>query len=183
MSHGGNRSGAGRKKGGVSETRRRLSKAIEIGTANAVRQKAPELTQGKTDEEAAEIGAAMIVSDMIQAGQGAEVLKIWASIAPKTDEGGEGANDLSKAFSALPAHLKGTGQAEDTDTTTTTPAISTTYEEGAHHSELGAPENAPYFLPQMPLLVPQSEQASLVEPAPTATPLPPLEPDGCSLDG
>lgn len=183
MSHGGNRSGAGRKKGGVSETRRRLSKAIEVGTAHAVRQKAPELTQGKTDEEAAEIGAAMIVSDMIQAGQGADVLKIWASIAPKTDEGGEGINDLSKAFSALPAHLKGTGEAQQAGTTTITPTESITYEDGAHHSELGAPVNEPYFLPQFPLLIPEPEQMSQPEPATAATPLPPLQPNGGSLDG
>ena len=101
---GGARAGAGRPQGGISLTRRLLTTAITKGLAHAGKMKYPSQVSSQNIEEAASDTAAMIVSDMIQAGQGNDVIKIWAMVAMKETEGqgNQSKNILANALSRLP---------------------------------------------------------------------------------
>ena len=112
--HGGNRAGAGRPKGGVSDTRRMITTAITKGLAHAGMTKYPGRVSTTDIEQAATDTAAMVVSDMIQAGQGNEVLKIWSQVALK--DGGQKSQSgsiLANALASLPS------RSHDTDMTQT----------------------------------------------------------------
>lgn len=99
--HGGLRPGAGRPQGGISETRRLLLRGLTRGLAHAGRIKHG--LHGE-DEEVAVETVAMIASDLIRAGQGRDVLAIYAQAAPKSDEGEEGGKKsaLVRALERLP---------------------------------------------------------------------------------
>ena len=119
MQNGGYRPGAGRPKGGISQTRRLLQSAITKGLAHAGRTKYPDRVS-TTDLEAAAVDtAAMIVSDMIQAGQGHEVIKVWAQVATKETDGqnSQSKNILADALSRLPSpsHVADMSQAPDSE--------------------------------------------------------------------
>ena len=147
---GGARMGAGRPKGGISQARRLITAAIHKGLADAGRKKYPSLVS--TDpEEAAVQTAAMIVDDMIQAGRGGDVLKLWANVAMKenTDEKGNGKTSLAAALSKLP----GAGQVLDVSQIGRSQPEPAEDEGGTTHIERGEPEKMPYFAPQGCLLL------------------------------
>ena len=148
---GGARPGAGRPKGGVSDARRRLYAAINRGLAQAGRKKYPNMVSQDDEEEAAIQTGAMIVDDMIQAGQGNDVMKLWAAVALKEPEGEKstGKNTLAEALSRLPAagHVAdvtqiGRMQPEPAET-----------EGGTTHTERDEPQKMPHFAPQVPLML------------------------------
>lgn len=99
--HGGARPGAGAPKGGISQARRLLVRGLQRGLAHAGRVK---YGIAGDEEEAAMQSVAMIASDMVLAGQGRDVLAIWAQAAPKGDEGDEGGKKsvLLAALESLP---------------------------------------------------------------------------------
>jgi len=156
--HGGARPGAGAPRGGISETRRRLVNAIEQGLELAGRSKGMEGTR----EQVAEQAAAAIVSDMILAGQGDDVLKIWATVAPKNDdgEGGKGKQStLAASLAAVGKRLGASGAPHAPADDTEAPADSTTYEHGAPDTASDGRANPGLeytFLPQhaLPLELP-----------------------------
>lgn len=98
--HGGARPGAGAPKGGISQARRLLMRGLQRGLAHAGRAKG----LIGDEEEVATQSVAMIASDMVLAGQGRDVLAIWAQAAPKGDEGDEGGKKsvLLAALESLP---------------------------------------------------------------------------------
>lgn len=162
--HGGNRSGAGRKPGGLSQTRRMLLKAINQGLTKAGRAKG--LTG--SDEEIAAESAAHIVSDMIQAGQGADVLKLAAVSAPATDQGeGNGSKSpLLQALERLPGMQTGSKPAQALPEQSSDPINTGKTEQSATHTQSEAPDNQPFFTLQSRLL--------LNSPGRSGTPYPPL---------
>ena len=100
MGHGGARPGAGAPKGGISQARRLLLRGLQRGLANVGRANGFE----GDEEELATQSVAMIASDMVLAGQGRDVLAIWAQAAPKGDEGDEGGkkSPLLRALERMP---------------------------------------------------------------------------------
>lgn len=98
--HGGARPGAGAPRGGISQARRLLLRGLQRGLAHAGRAKGLE----GDDEEVATESVAMIASDLVLAGQGRDVLAIWAQAAPKGDEGEEGGkkSPLLRALERMP---------------------------------------------------------------------------------
>lgn len=158
--HGGLRPGAGRPQGGISETRRLLLRGIKRGLAQAGRARG---IQGDEDEVATE-AVARIASDLILAGQGRDVLAIFAQAAPKGDEGGGGDTEspLQQALRRMPGLQNGTAvplvpldatpiRAEpmENDTRPTDPASVT------RHGQ-------PFFSPQQTLLPPGVEASPAV---------------------
>ena len=153
MQNGGYRPGAGRPKGGISQTRRLLDSAITKGLAHAGRTKYPDMVS-TTDLEAAAVDtAAMIVSDMIQSGQGHEVIKVWAQVASRETSGQNNPSkniladalsrlpsashvtDMSQTYESEPEPLDNTGLADDRPTDT----------------KSNGALNLPFFAPQVPL--------------------------------
>lgn len=149
--HGGTRPGAGRPKGGVTDTRRRIISAINQGLAQAGRRMYPDRVSQVDEDEAAIQTGAMIVDDMIQAGQGNDVMKLWAAVAMKEPEGEKEGhkNTLAEALSRLPA----VGHVADVSQIGTNPPQAPETEGGATHTEREAPQNATWFAPQVPLLL------------------------------
>jgi hypothetical protein len=159
ITHGGVRSGAGRPKGGVTDARRRIVAAINQGLAQAGRKLQPDRVSQDDDEQAAIQTGAMIVDDMIQAGQGNDVLKLWAAVAMKEPEGERSSqkNTLAEALSRLPA----AGHVADVSRIATNQPEAPEIEGGATHTEREAPHNSTWFAPQAPLLLndPVAEQS------------------------
>ncbi len=155
-SHGGARSGAGRPKGGVSQTRRLLSDAITKGLATAGRRKFGE-EMSQDDEAAATQTAAMIVSDMIEAGQGADVLKLWAQVSSKDQQEQTQGNSLEAALKALPSASRVSLVAQGQTEAEQPLEKSGTYQPRTSDNESGVmpsqPAGATYFAPQQPLLI------------------------------
>ncbi|MCW7555540.1 hypothetical protein NX722_23535 [Endozoicomonas gorgoniicola] len=152
--HGGARTGAGRPKGGISQTRRLLEIAITEGLAHAGRSKYPEHMTGQLEEDAVRTGA-MIVSDMINSGDGKDVVKLWAAISTGAKESnpGSGSGTLADALSALPSLPDGANMPQETQPETETAEDSDTYEACATDNGLVAPQNGTFFTPQQGLLV------------------------------
>ncbi len=101
MSWGGARSGAGAPKRGVSQARRLLVDALHRGLEQAGRLKG---LNGSPHEVATE-AAARIACDMVLAGRGDEVLKLYAIATPATDDlAGSGGRKsaLMEALERLP---------------------------------------------------------------------------------
>ncbi len=101
MSWGGARSGAGAPKRGVSQARRLLVDALQSGLEQAGRLKG--LTG--SPEEVATQAAARIACDMVLAGRGDEVLKLYAIATPASDDppgGGGRKSALMEALERLP---------------------------------------------------------------------------------
>ena len=149
--HGGVRAGAGRPKGGVTDTRRRIISAINQGLAQAGRRMYPDRVSQDDEEQAAIQTGAMIVDDMIQTGQGNDVMKLWAAVAMKEPEGQKAGhkNTLAEALSRLPD----AGHVTDVSRIGMNPPQAPEPEGGATHTEREAPQNAPWFAPQVPLLL------------------------------
>ena len=147
---GGARLGAGRPQGGVSQARRLITVAIHKGLAVAGRKKYPELVSVDPEQAAVET-AAMIVDDLIQAGKGGDVLKLWASVAMKenTDDKASNKHSLAAALSRLP----GAGQVPDVSRLGNNQLEAPEPKEGAPHIERGDPTKMPYFAPQGCLLL------------------------------
>lgn len=152
MGHGGARPGAGAPKGGISQARRLLLRGLQRGLAQVGRGKGFE----GDEEELATQSVAMIASDMVLAGQGRDVLAIWAQAAPKGDEGDEtskkspllralermpglGAVPDSSQLASVPA--QNSAESADTQTSPTDPASVTQLHQ-------------PVFCPQWTLLPP-----------------------------
>ena len=157
--HGGARIGAGRPKGGVSQTRRLITSAITRGLAEAGRRRYPQLVSNSDTEEAATQTAAMIVSDMVDAGQGNDVLKLLVTTATKETPGNDPAsteNTLARALSRLPSGSHVTDVSPDEDEETEAPASTGTNDGGALPVSLealpGDAKNGTWFSPQQSLL-------------------------------
>ena len=155
-SHGGARSGAGRPKGGVSQTRRLLSAAITKGLATAGRRKfGSEMSQD--DETAATQTAAMLVADMIDAGQGADVLKLWAQVSSKDQQEQPQGSSLEAALKALPSAscVALVTQAGDSGEQMPVKTIVCSGRTTDNESDVLPPQPAgsTYFAPQQPLLI------------------------------
>ena len=147
---GGARLGAGRPQGGVSQARRLITAAIHQGLADAGRKKYPSLVS--VDPEVAAVQtAAMIVDDMIQAGKGGDVLKLWATVAMKEnpDDKANNKHSLAAALSRLP----GAGQVPDVSRFGNNKPDAPELVGGATHIERGDPAKMPYFAPQGCLLL------------------------------
>lgn len=153
---GGARVGAGRPMGGVTQTRRLIAGAIQKGLAQAGRKKYPGVISLENEEQAAVETAAMIVDDMIQSGQGNDVMKLWAAVAIK--EGNDGSenhsrNTLAEALSKLP----GAGHVVDVTHTGKIPLEAPEIKESASHQEGEVPHNQPYFSMQGTLALPDPQ--------------------------
>lgn len=137
--------------------RRLLSAAITDGLELAGRTTGIE---GDSESVAKEC-AARIVSDMILAGRGEEVLKLGAVLAPKggDDDGKRGKSPVLDALSRMPGMLPGrepsqvaervpnTAEESDTCATRTTDGRS-----GARAEQADQVAPRPFFAPQLPLL-------------------------------
>ena len=174
--HGGARAGAGRPIGGVTQTRRLITGAIQKGLAQAGRKKYPGAISLDNDEQAAVETAAMIVDDMIQSGQGNDVMKLWAAVAMK--EGNDGSenhsrNTLAEALSKLP----GAGHVVDVTHTGKIPLEVPEIKGSASHQEGEVPHNQPHFSPQGTLALPDpqtiNQQPAASQPAASRPPPPP----------
>ena len=157
--HGGARMGAGRPKGGVSQTRRLIASAITQGLAQAGRRRYPHMVSNSDTEEAATQTAAMIVSDMVDAGQGNDVLKLLVTTATKETTGNDPAsteNTLARALSQLPSGGSVPFQSHDGDSEAETRDSAGEGEGGALPIPLEAlpndPKNGTWFSPQQSLL-------------------------------
>ena len=184
--HGGSRSGAGRPKGGLSQTRRLLEGAITEGLAHAGRSRyAQHMTETDTEEDARRT-AAMIVSDMIQAGEGKEVMKLWVQVSTgeKNGQGNGGSATLADALSALPSLPDGANVPQSTTPEEENATISGDYIERATDNGFVAPQNGTFFTPQQGLLVDlpalDHEQIMGGEQPADGTPHPPLAQPGIS---
>ena len=152
-SHGGARSGAGRPKGGVSQTRRLINTAITRGLAHAGRIRYPDQVNGDELEEAATQTAAMIVSDMIQAGQGNDVIKIWSQVATKDNDDAGSKNVLAEALSRLPARSQEPDVSRSNEQTERNLINTGGAESGTTDYKSGVTYKQPYFAPQGCLLL------------------------------
>jgi len=188
MAGGGRRPGAGRPTGGISQVRRILNDAIVKGMENAGREKG---FQGDPEDVAMQTAAA-IISDMILAGRGDEVLKVAVLAAPKLDADGDLGNGkdspVLSALRRLPG-LKVAQKSHNPQTIEQTTEQSTTYNDGATHPESEARQNADkdglVFAPQSLLLDGRSEpgQAHALSPLPpTRGPTPPIYPDAGNFE-
>lgn len=166
--HGGARPGAGRPEGGISRSKRLLIRGLTRGLALAAQQKGLE---GSEDELAVQ-AVAMIASDLIQAGQGRDVLAILATAAPKTDDGPEAGGKetpLTRALRRLPGLRVVPGQSQ-------TPAAAAECAEDFGHSRHGPTDPAsvaprlPYFAPQVPLVLDVERAPPCAEREPAAAP-------------
>lgn len=99
--HGGARPGAGRPKGGISDARRLLLAGLERGLARAADEQG--LTQAGADQaERATAAIAAIAYDLIRAGRGDEVVKIYALSATKLPSDEAPRSPLAAALARLP---------------------------------------------------------------------------------
>lgn len=167
MAGGGRRAGAGRPEGGISQARRLLVSALNRGLAIAGREKG---LKGD-DEEVATEAAAQIAADLIRAGRGDEVLKLYAVAAPKGDEdgGGKGARSpLLEALERLPGALDAPQASASTDRHAQSGDISTTYDYRATDTQSGVhlrdtpepPAGGMFFQPQPSLFAPLAAGSS-----------------------
>lgn len=152
--HGGARTGSGRPEGGISQARRLINTAITRGLAHAGRIRYPNQVNNEDLDEAATQTAAMIVSDMIQAGQGNDVIKIWSQVAMKdNDKETASKNILAEALARLPARSQVPDVSRSNDASREC-FINTRDEDGGttdYKSE--GTDNQPYFVPQACLLL------------------------------
>lgn len=153
MQNGGYRPGAGRPKGGISQTRRLIASAITKGLAHAGRTKYPDRVSSTDLEEAAADTAAMIVSDMIQAGQGNEVIKVWAQVAIKESEGQncQSKNILADALSRLPSPSHDTDMTRTREAEPEAPDTKGLADDRPTDTKSNGSLNLPFFAPQVPL--------------------------------
>lgn len=179
---GGQRPNAGRPAGGISQVRKLLNDAIIKGLNYAGRTKGLE----GTPEEVATESAARIVSDMILAGQGSDVIKIMVMAAPKSEDGqGNGKESpVLAALQKLPGLVNGpqSSPAEQADGETS--RHPETCDASASDNESVADVQRPFFAPQqtLPIVEPGAPAADRTGPA-RGTPPPParVSPDTMGL--
>lgn len=171
MAWGGNRLGSGRPKGGVSQTRLQILRAIELGMADAAKIKH---LPGATTQELALAAASAIVSDMIIAGMGDQVLKLQVLAAPSSDDpGGEESSLISRALSKLPGMDKGTVKALDNQGQGDEPVNIEAEGQGTTKESFDVPSVSPVFLPQLQLINrPSAGKGDTPLPPPGASPYP-----------
>ena len=156
--HGGARMGAGRPKGGISQSRRLLLRALQRGLEIAGREKGI----AGTDEAVATEAAAQIAADLIRTGRGDEVLKLLAVSQAKIGDGAPGDDEetpLSRALKALPGMVGVPAASLPADPTPAEPeylpaqssACAHTESLGATHSGSVTRINQPFFIPQAAL--------------------------------
>ena len=152
MAGGGARPGAGRRPSGVSLARRRLVAGIERGLAEAARQAGCAL---EAREELVEESVSQIALAMIQAGQGADLVKLYAATVYR-DDPGEAAGDegggsaLERAMQRLPGLRRGTVSAQSGGLDLEHKAESEGYGRGASDTVSDAPENRARQRPLLP---------------------------------
>ncbi|WP_448215291.1 hypothetical protein [Endozoicomonas sp. 2B-B] len=180
--HGGARAGAGRHKGGVSQLNQIMRAAITKGLAHAGREKYGEVVTGD-DQEAAAITGAMIISDMIHSGQGADVLKLAAVIQTKDTGSDSQGSTLEDSLKRLPALSRDTFMPSEGDDTEQKPTITTNYNQSPTDTEsevpVLAPESGTFFAPQQSLLMDANPSPAAERQAP---PTPPGAPAHTSID-
>lgn len=155
-SHGGQRNGAGRPAGGVSQAKRLLLSALTRGLEIAGREKG---FTGDATAVATET-AAQLVADMVRLGRGDEVLKLLAVSQVKTDNPDDpGETALTRALRSMPglnspANVPQASRVDECDEHE--PAQSSTYAQGATNPASVAPCFQPVFAPQslLPLVHP-----------------------------
>lgn len=183
MPSGGARPNGGRKPGGITHARRILLSAIQRGLARAARDRGLDRLTGTDDEaELALECASRIAADMVLAGQGRDVLALWAQMAPKDAEAdNQPSGGLSDALRRLPGASQPTfsapvsgrildaeGQDESLhdDTSSGMPYESVGNDEVPTDSASVGTENSadaqPFFLPQqlLPGVVPLAQSSA-----------------------
>ena len=106
-------------------------------------------------ETVAREAAARIVSDMILAGQGADVLKLAAVMDRKSaaDGGGDGEDSpVLAALRRMPGLAQGLERSTEEEPAHDTRAASDTYTPGTSDSNSGGRDPGVFFAPQLPLL-------------------------------
>lgn len=152
--HGGTRTGSGRPEGGVSQARRLINTAITRGLAYAGRIRYPNQVSGDDLDEAATQTAAMIVSDMIKAGQGNDVIKIWSQVAMKdNDKEASSKNILAEALARLPARSQVPDMSRTNNTNSECIINTRDKDIGTTDYKSEGTDNQPYFVPQACLLL------------------------------
>lgn len=112
MPSGGARVNAGRPAGGIAQARRILLRAIQRGLAKAAIERGLDPDGTRAEDDLALDAASRIVGDMVIAGQGRDVLVLWAQVAPARDDPREPpSGGLSEALRRLP----GVGRIFDAD--------------------------------------------------------------------
>jgi hypothetical protein len=154
MQHGGARANSGRNPGGVNQSRRILIDSIERGLAIAGRKRG----LIGDDEEVAAQTTAHIVSDMVLAGEGRDVIKIYALATSKSDgsqPGAAGRSSLINALKRLPRGKSGPVSDVDDNNSMDNADNSESYRQGAPDCQLVArvdgEEKQPFFSPQKTL--------------------------------
>jgi hypothetical protein len=164
-----------------------IIRGLQRGLANAMRAKGAE----GDEEELAVAAVAHIASDLILAGQGRDVLAIYAQAAPKSDDGddqpGGHKSPLVRALERLPGMVQGPEQSRADDGEAGNAVIPAIQAPGATYPQSVAPSGQPFFTPQGQLLpadlVPLDVSAHAVSRGPDARaagrpghPLPPGSP-------
>jgi len=183
MAWGGARSGAGAPRGGISAARLQLDEAFKLGFSHALVTKHAHLATGDKAKDSV-MAAAMVVSDMVQAGEGSKALQIWAQIAPKSDQGsgeGGGGSDLELAINRLSKNNNVPNESLKTVKPDNTPINSATCDDRAMDGESNALENGPFFNQQLPLMMGSSPSDHTAQPPPGPPSAP--TPTTLSLDG
>lgn len=169
MAGGGARSGAGRKPGGISESKRRLVAGMERGMARAAKIRG---LPGETQDELVIEAVADIAQGMLESGQGVDLIKIYGAMAYNEHglEGG-GKSTLEQAMELLPGRRAGPGPAQRLDAGPLSLVESTGYLKGAPDTVSEAPgtaqESAPPKRPRLPGQ--ESLQLALEGPEPPAS--------------
>ena len=164
MAGGGYRPGAGRPVGGMSQARRLIIRGLQRGLASAMVAKGAD---PRADEEELAVEAvAHIASDLILAGQGRDVLAIYAQAAPKGDDydGEEGGrkSPLVRALERLPGMVPGPQSSLSGPVEASDMAIPEVRALGATHPQSVAPPGQPFFNPQRTLLPPDRDAGTPV---------------------
>jgi hypothetical protein len=131
-----------------------IIRGLQRGLASAMRAKGIE----GDEEELAVEAVARIASDLILAGQGRDVLAIYAQAAPKSDDGelepGGHKSPLVLALERLPGMVPGPESSRAALDATENAVIPAIQAHGATHPQSVAPSGQPFFTPQHQLLPP-----------------------------
>lgn len=164
--HGGQRPGAGRPAGGLSQTRRLLVSALTRGLAIAGRAKG---LIGDEEEVATE-SAARIAADLILAGRGDEVLKLLAVATPASDPAGSerAKSPLLAALERLPGMQHSgapvLGASEPAPIGAPDPGIAEAQPDRPSDPQSDGRGFQPFFLPQLPLATVADDAATTPPP-------------------
>lgn len=153
MAGGGARPGAGRKPGGVTDARRRLVAGMERGLARAARIAG---CHAETEEELVVEAVSRVAEQMVAAGQGADVLKLYSAMAysgPANGSDDDGETPLERAMRRLPGLAGGTDPAPHLIEGRETAARSDTYRHGTTDKVSDGPGNRPPPKPLGPVQV------------------------------